>query len=42
MEAWPSTTLPIMSIVYSMQGEIDSSRVLRYDVLVALEDITML
>jgi len=42
MEACPSATLPIMLVVCSIRADIDSSIDLSEDVLVALDDITML
>jgi len=42
IEAWPSATLPIMLVVCYMLADMDSSRVFSDEVLVALEDITML
>ena len=42
MEAWPSATLPMMLVVCSIRADMDSSIDLSNDVLVALDDITML
>ena len=42
MEACPSATLPIMLVVCSIRADMDSSIDLSDDVLVALDDITIL